>query len=132
MRANINDIPSQGSAVEDAFDPSIFDRTSPNPSTPLRRVLDRRQMWNHRNQQSAYRLNLDDRVQRVLSAWQDEEPEFGAVLQMANDLAEISAMEVLGQVAADVQRPNPGTSIHPIYMITQYLFAVCIYMLTDV
>jgi hypothetical protein len=74
------------------LDPSIFDRTFANASLPLRRVLNRDKMWNQRHQHSAYEFNLHDRVQRVFTAWENGDPEYGSRDQMARDLSEISAM----------------------------------------
>jgi hypothetical protein len=95
----------------DAFDPSVFERTSANPTTSLRPVLDRSRLWNQRNQRRSYQFNLHDRIQRVLTAWQSHEPEYGSLRQMTSDLSEISSIEV----PADIEpaRDLPSSSSLP-------------------
>jgi hypothetical protein len=76
-------------------DPVDSDETSQQPVIPSiheRRLLDRSRLWNHRDQQRAYDLNLHNRVVRVFNAWENDEHEYGSLNQMAKDLTEISTM----------------------------------------
>ena len=115
MQANSSFTTFQDPAAGDAFDPSIFARTAPNPSQPLRRVLDRSRLWNQRYQQGAYQFNLHDRVERVISAWQNNEPEYGSLHQLAKDLDEISAIHEPADIeAAMPANMEPTTANTPV------------------
>jgi hypothetical protein len=85
-------------ALEVRSDPT----TPPNHSTPLRRVLDRSRLWNARFQASAYQFNLHSRVQRVFTAWQDGQPEYGSIDQMVRDLSEIPSRAEAATVPATI------------------------------
>jgi hypothetical protein len=100
MGANSSFTATEEAAVEASAIPNVPERTS----TPLRRVLDRRGLWNQRDQQRAYEFNLHDRVQRVFTAWGNGEQEYGSLDQMAKDLSEISLM---GERADDIQPAQP-------------------------